>query len=227
MLAAAPARAVVGGSDAAPGQFPYQVSLVATGSYGTSSICGGSILNPNTVLTAAHCVDGQAPGALSVRYGGTDRTSLPGYSPVSQVKIDPQWNRVSLDYDFAVLKLATPIIFGTDAQPIPLATARPAHGTPATLSGWGLTAGGGPQPRTLQDATLNIMSATACGAKWQDVNPITARMVCAQNTVASSCNGDSGGPLVANGQLVGIVSWGASGCPRNTTVRLRKACREA
>jgi hypothetical protein len=56
---------IVGGVPAAPGDFPYVVSLRRSGRH----FCGGSLLNGNTILTAAHCVDDVSPSAVIVRAG--------------------------------------------------------------------------------------------------------------------------------------------------------------
>lgn len=58
-------KLIVGGEPAAPGDFPYIVSLQEGGSH----FCGGSLLNENTVVTAAHCSTGASPGSVSVRAG--------------------------------------------------------------------------------------------------------------------------------------------------------------
>jgi trypsin len=211
---------VVGGTDASATDAPWQISLVSSGWFGDSHICGGSLIGTNTAITAAHCCDGSTASTLKVKYGGLDRTALAITSAVSQVIMHPNWNSATIDSDYCILRLASAVSPGANVQLISVATSRPADGTQALLTGWGKTSGStSTLPTKLQRVNMAILNQSGCNAKWGDVNPVTSTMICAQNPAASGCNGDSGGPLTVNGQLVGIVSWGANGCPPDTTAR--------
>lgn len=211
---------VVGGVAATADRAPWQISLVSSGWFGDSHICGGSLIGTYTVLTAAHCCDGSTASSLKVKYGGLDRTKLATTNQVTEVIKHPNWNTNTIDSDYCILRLANAVVESDTVKIIKIAPSSPASGTEAHLTGWGLTQGSSSTlPTLLQYTPMAILSSEECNAKWSDVNPVTRSMICAQNPKASGCNGDSGGPLVANGLLVGVVSWGANGCPPDTTVR--------
>jgi hypothetical protein len=67
---------IVGGVAAQQGEFPFIVSMQRSGSH----ICGGSLLNANTVLTAAHCAEGQSAGNIKVRAGSLVSDSNSSFS---------------------------------------------------------------------------------------------------------------------------------------------------
>ncbi|XP_054152606.1 transmembrane protease serine 9-like [Oppia nitens] len=210
---------VVGGEDAKLEDAPYQVSFLAQGWLGKSHICGGSLLSANKVITAAHCCDGQTASQLEVRWGGNKRSSLPYGSPVKSLSVHKDWNTNTIDNDYCILTLTSSATETNGVKFVKLAATTPGDGTAATLTGWGRTSGSGSLPETLQKADLNIIGPDKCQAGWTGVNDITKAMVCAGHLSRSGCNGDSGGPLVSGGVQVGIVSWGASGCPANTVTR--------
>lgn len=137
---------IVGGEIAAVGQFPYQCALLSA-MEGGSGLCGGSILNANTILTAAHCADDSTLTTVTVIMGASDRTN-PGansqtrVSPAStHVHLHPQYNRLTIVNDIAIVKLTTPVAFTAFIQPIALPSGAQLTdlfaGVPATVSGFG------------------------------------------------------------------------------------------
>ncbi|MGW5634201.1 trypsin-like serine protease [Streptomyces sp. NPDC003832] len=187
--------------------------------------CGGAVVSPTKILTAAHCVQGynwKAYGAIV-----TGATQLPtgsdlhGGTATAPLR---QWNHPSysartIDNDIAVITLANPV----KATPIRMTTstdtASYAAGTSAKVYGWGRTSSTTQDiSQTLKTATLPIQSdATCSGAYGADF--AKGHMVCAgkpasgsDSGTTSACNGDSGGPLVVNNRIVGVVSWGVQDC---------------
>ncbi|MDH6131430.1 secreted trypsin-like serine protease [Kitasatospora sp. MAA4] len=213
LVAAPPAGAIVSGSASAQGQFPYLVSLRISGSFGTSHICGGSILDADTILTAAHCVDGRAASAMTVAYGSADRTGGTSVA-IAKIIMNPSYNPSTIDSDIAILKLASPILLdGTTAAPIALPATGSEPTGPVQAAGWGRTAWQNESiPQQQQYVDLPVVDRSTCEAQYKDINPLTKTMVCAGGTGTGVCNGDSGGPLVQNqGGVpveVGVVSWG-------------------
>jgi len=207
---------IVGGTAVPSGGRPYQVVLQRSNSF----ICGGSLVNPQTVLTAAHCVDGaENAGTTSVRYNTLTYASGGSVIACARLIKHAQYSSSTIDYDYATCHLASPWAAGTNAAAVRLATSEPSAGEQLIVSGWGKLSGTGSVSATLQQVTLEYITNTVCAQRFSGINGISARMVCGFTTGKSACNGDSGGPLTrADGSQIGIVSWGMSTCSGYPTV---------
>ncbi|XP_076748619.1 trypsin-1-like [Xylocopa sonorina] len=208
---------IVNGENAKPGEIPYQVSL----QYRDSSFhfCGGSVLNENYVITAAHCVSGNTASAIKVVAGTIDLSKPEQGSEHSVKKIivhenydeDNSWLN-----DIALLKVETPFVKSNQVAfvPLPLSDADIPANTLATVSGWGRLWQGGPTTVYLQRVDILIADREYCRLIYgkEDYN-IYNSQICAYDPSIQkgSCHGDSGGPLTVGGKLVGLVSW-AMGC---------------
>ncbi|MYV54867.1 trypsin-like serine protease [Streptomyces sp. SID3212] len=195
-----------------------------------SFFCGGTVVSPSKIVTAAHCVADTNWSKFGTILVGTsqlptlnaDKTvNLHGGSPVGVWR---QWRHASyssskIDNDVAVLTLETPV----RVKPLPVTTSADTAsykaGTQAKVYGWGRTTSTTQDiSETLRTATLPVNSDTTCtNAYGRDF--IKGHMVCAgtpatgsDTGTVSACNGDSGGPLVVAGKLVGVVSWGVEDC---------------
>ncbi|XP_067853553.1 chymotrypsin B-like isoform X2 [Heptranchias perlo] len=205
---------IVNGEEAVPGSWPWQVSLQS----GTGwHFCGGSLINENWVVTAAHCGVSTADFVILGAHDKSLKTeSLSLLFPL-QVITHPKWNRYTINYDVSVVKLASPALFNNQVSPVCLAASTDQYpqGMKCVTTGWGRTrASRTSRPDKLQQATLPLLSNTNCKQYWG--NRISDIMICAGADGASSCMGDSGGPLVCQKNdvwnLVGIVSWGSRSC---------------
>ncbi|XP_076258234.1 trypsin-1-like [Rhynchophorus ferrugineus] len=221
-----PPLKIAHGHNAVRNQFPYQVSVrrhVITSYY---HICGGSILNKNFILTAAHCTSEFPPNYFRIVAGILDTRDIgiPNQQTiaVSSIIDHPNYDEnVSLSpYDISILQLSTPLSYGVNVQPISLPAARTTPHGYAVVSGWGRTANND-LPDILQYVEVPIATARECidliysisGA----INGFYADLtICVvprtPDTGEATCSGDSGGPLVQNNEVVGIVSWGYSPC---------------
>ena len=215
---------IVGGQEADPGEYPWQVSLLYEG----QSVCGGTLIDPQWVLTVAHCLvepDGSTTPAekIEVLLGEHDLSKNDGTEQqiaISEVINHEQYGLVagSYDYDIGLLKLKTPAtIIEGQVESIALNTHMdiPVH-APAVVTGWGVTSSGGTAPFILHEVTVPIVSNQTCRESYKDV--FTENMICAgyEEGGKDACQGDSGGPLVLqdannNWLHVGIVSFG-EGC---------------
>ncbi|MEM1047776.1 MAG: serine protease [Pseudomonadota bacterium] len=211
---------IIGGSNAAPGEFPHQVSLMFSSEFDTSPgldrhFCGGSIIGDEWVLTAAHCVEsiiGQQQ-FYSIGAGSIDLNDLEEYR-LDGIWIHPKYDGATLDYDFAIVKVNRPL-FDKEIQ---LVTRADNHfirvGNAATITGWGVDASGTIQ-QILQKVDVKIVSRTDCNDADSYNGAVTSRMICLGLEVGGkdSCQGDSGGPAITavqNGAqvLFANVSWG-------------------
>lgn len=227
LAAPASASAVVGGQNATR---PYPNMAVLR--YDGDFICGASLVAPQIVLTAAHCVVGDdgkavAPSHLSFILGRS-QIDGPGGETIgaAQVEVHERYEDPKpSSHDVALVTLARP---ATTASPIRLADpardrARWAPGTPAVVTGWGTRAFGDVLGVTttndLQEVQVPIVADADCARSYSLTDEFdAATMVCAGELTGlkDSCQGDSGGPLMvgdgAGGLLqVGVVSFG-TGC---------------
>lgn len=205
---------IIGGTDASPGVHPFQVGILTKriASNFNAQFCGGTLVSPYHVVTAAHCVDDRVSSGLQVLVG---TQTLKGRSGrrlnVTRVVIHPGWWETATSaYDAAVLELATPV---TGIALATLANTEPT--TPGTLlrvTGWGtLTNNGDSFPSYLQQVDVPFVPTVS--GRCDAMSGITPQMLCAGQTGKDSCQGDSGGPLTINRgagytELVGIVSFG-------------------
>lgn len=196
---------IVGGADARIEDFPYQIGLF----FNRRHTCGGSILNENTVISAAHCTSGRAQNNFQVLAGSTS-ISQGTLIEVSSVIEHPQYNDFTLVNDIVILKLAERIVFDDARRPLPLPTPsfQVAAGRPTILAGWGaLEWNTNRFPDILQSVIKPALSNAQCQAIY-DEEEILETHVCSGEVGGDACQGDSGGPLVYSGVHLGIVSWG-------------------
>lgn len=204
---------IVGGVAAAQGDLPFIVSVQLSGSH----FCGGSLINANTVVSAAHCFFGRTGSSWRIRAGSLNRASGGTLSTVSSIRIHPNYNDATSDYDIAILKLATAVPTSSTIGYATLAAAGsdPAAGATVTTAGWGDTTENGSSPSLLRKVDVPVVSRTTCRSNYS-VSRVTDRMFCAGLSAGGkdSCQGDSGGPIISSSKvLLGVVSWG-DGCAR-------------
>ncbi|KAM0197248.1 hypothetical protein ACHAPA_004127 [Fusarium lateritium] len=203
---------IVGGTEASAGDFPFIVSVALNG----GPWCGGTLINANTVMTAAHCTQGQSASAFTIRAGSLSRTTGGVTSRVSSIRANPSFSGSTLDGDVALLKLSTPIQTSSTISYARLAASGsdPAAGAQLTVAGWGTTSqGSATSPVQLRKVVVPVISRTSCRASY-GTSAVTNNMFCAGFTQGGkdSCQGDSGGPIAdSSNTVVGIVSWG-EGC---------------
>ncbi|KAH8329417.1 hypothetical protein KR074_010315, partial [Drosophila pseudoananassae] len=189
---------------------PYQVSIQTTKG---SHFCGGSLIDSETVVTAAHCMQSYAANELQVRLGSTSRSDGGEVVSVRAFKFHEGYNSKLMVNDVAIMKLSSPVRQTTKIRAIELADSTPASGTEAIVTGWGTTCFlFCSSPDTLMGVAVNLLQVSDCASdSYSYGESILDTMVCAYGEKKDACQGDSGGPLVANGKLVGVVSWG-NGC---------------
>ncbi|KAG7227830.1 hypothetical protein INR49_013624 [Caranx melampygus] len=206
---------IVGGENATARSWPWQVSI----HYLVSHICGGTLINNQWVLTAAHCI----PEGLANRwilYLGRETQSGPNVNEVnrtvSQIIIHPDYNNTLLNNDIALMKLSTPVSFTEYIRPICLASnsSQFYNSTPCWATGWGKLGKDEPLPDRLQEVQIPVIGNNECSCNYLPVEEakITGNMICAGQENRGACQGDSGGPLQCKQGSVwiqaGITSFG-------------------
>ncbi|MGW3625315.1 serine protease [Streptomyces sp. NPDC000880] len=218
---------VVGGYPARVADSPWVVALASRHRFGgtrAGQFCGGVVVAPTKVLTAAHCLNRAVLGQdvseirdLRVLSGRSELVGAGGQEiAVSGTEVAPQYSPTTNNADLAVLTLAKAL---PASQVIGLAgPGDPAYqpGTSATVYGWGDTKGDGSYPTSLHAAQVTVLPDQACEQAYPgglSARYVASTMLCAGDAKGGrdACQGDSGGPLVARGKLIGLVSWG-SGC---------------
>jgi secreted trypsin-like serine protease len=200
---------IVGGDRASIADHSYVVYLTTKDGF---QFCGGTLVDDNKVITAAHCTAGKQPADIFVVAGREDKESGAGAtSPVREIWVHPAFTDVRSGSDVSVLTLEQRLPYATLDLPGTADTDLYTVGQPGLILGWGRTAADGQPSRYLLKASVPLMADPDCAKSYPAYK--AEAMVCAgvpQGGV-DSCQGDSGGPLVVDGRLVGITSWG-EGC---------------
>ncbi|CAK1540395.1 unnamed protein product [Leptosia nina] len=207
---------IVGGQEAADGEFPYQVSLRR---YGTQHFCGGSIIASQWILTAAHCTIKNKKDVKVV--AGTNSLTKGGDKyDIEEIIQHESYVYASLVNDVQLLKLTKEIKFGSKVAAIDLPTKDTPENVALVTSGWGYINNNKQMPDKLQKLNVKSLTVKECqesGVKiYQRTHKITDKQICAFNKdKTGACQGDSGGPLADKNTLVGVTSWGVP-CARGS-----------
>ncbi|XP_040835651.1 chymotrypsin-like elastase family member 3B [Ochotona curzoniae] len=217
-----------------PHSKPWQVALLLEQNGGLYFICGGSLIDRDWVLTAAHCVvDGGPYWVLLGRYNLSEPEPSDQVIPVGKVYVHPEYdnNNAAKGYDIALLKLYYSAVLTAEVQPghLPPPGYILPHGTTCCVTGWGYTSTNGPISDVLLKGLLPVIDYAHC-SQWDYWGSTVKEIhVCAGEAGSSACSGDSGGPLNCPGvnaecEIHGIVSFGSGyGCnfPKKPTVFTR------
>ncbi|XP_077054499.1 serine protease 60.1 [Siphateles boraxobius] len=209
---------IVGGVDAFEGSWPWQVSLHSS-TYG-GHFCGGSLINSEWVLTAAHCLPGVSASSLRVYLGKRTQQGVNTYEisrNVVTIIVHPSYDSQTSDNDIALLRLSSTVTFNDYIRPVCLAAQNSVFsaGTSSWITGWGDVQSGVSlaAPGTLQETMIPVVANDQCNTLLGS-GSVTNNMICAGLLEGGkdTCQGDSGGPMVSKQCLVwvqsGITSWG-------------------
>lgn len=214
---------IIGGDIVSVTTAPWQVYVL----HGSDYACGGSILDAQHILTAAHCANhgGTAPVApaseFNILAGSSDvSTWAPGQpapagtqaSGVSSLRIHPYYDPATSTDDVMVLTLTTPLTFGPNVQPIglPGPGTAVAAGAALRVTGFGQSSASPTPDGKLRALGVNALADDDCRA---DLATNSAVAFCAVAPGGAPCFGDSGGPLTTVGSpavQVGVVSYASS-----------------
>lgn len=215
---------IVGGDAADVGEWPWQVYILA-GPFQ----CGGTLIDPNWVLTAAHCLLDEFNNPLTadevaVRLGIHALDNLTGVQTIlaDEVFMHEGYSLVTNDNDIGLIKLSESAQLNENVATIRLIVDNEefdtlaAPGTDAWVTGWGTTEFVS-IATILQEVEVPIVDYETCNGAGSYDGRITENMFCAGEAAGGrdACQGDSGGPLVVpdgdGWAQAGIISWG-DGC---------------
>ncbi|KAJ7394106.1 Chymotrypsin-like elastase member 3B [Desmophyllum pertusum] len=220
-----PMTRVIGGVDAVPGSWPWQVGIYL----GNQFFCGGSLIARSWVVTAAHCTFVNSGKNYTIRLGDHNRNLNEGTEqsiPAIRVIRHPNYNTPPISNDIALIQLSRPATLNSRVGTVCLPSHDEVVPTSARcfITGWGKIQHPGPAHPILQQANMSPVTNNECARKLA-ASPggsslqITPQMICAgiNGTNLSGCHGDSGGPYVCqnssgNWVLQGAVSWGSPIC---------------
>ncbi|CAL1597041.1 unnamed protein product [Knipowitschia caucasica] len=215
---------VIGGNDARPNQWKWQVSLQLD-SYNDGSfyhICGGTIIDAYYVVTAAHCILSSDAHKYRAVLGEYNLAILEGseqFHRVEAIFVHPAWNgQLGLGHDIAVLRLAESVYDNgyVAIANLPYPGQILPHDFECFVTGWGLTDFGGSVPDIMQEAPIRVVEHAVCSQPNWWGSLARENMICTGGDgVISGCQGDSGGPLacITDGvwRVHGVVSYGPAG----------------
>uniref|UniRef100_A0A8D0HAB8 Transmembrane serine protease 2 n=1 Tax=Sphenodon punctatus TaxID=8508 RepID=A0A8D0HAB8_SPHPU len=216
-----PRNRIVGGRRASKGEWPWQVSLHIQRTH----VCGGTIITPEWIVTAAHCVEGKHSDPFYWRvYAGILTWSEIGFQAgyaVHKIISHPNYDTESKNNDVALMKLQRPL--SHDVGPVCFSNPGMMYqpDQQCWISGWGASRQGGETSKELNAAMVPLIEPAKCNSRVVYNGLVSPNMICAGYLEGrvDSCQGDSGGPLVTAKNsvwwLVGDTSWGTGCASRN------------
>ncbi|GFR00184.1 ovochymase-1 [Trichonephila clavata] len=208
---------IVGGEPAVPNSWPWQVSIQRGHIEPNGHFCGGTLISPQWVVSAAHCfANNPLPSSVRLVFGSHNKYQVTKYQQarvaekiISYPDLEgDELRKGTIHHDITLIKLNAPVTYNDGVQPACLPhlgwEARP--GWECYATGWGETRGSG-HSDVLKQVRQVILDKENCTHNEET-------QICVEKTFNSPCHGDSGGPLVCRlaGQwyVLGATSFGTA-----------------
>ncbi|XP_053727426.1 granzyme H-like [Synchiropus splendidus] len=204
---------IIGGTEVTPHSLPY-MALVESGSK-----CGGTLIHPKWVLSAAHCARETMKVTLGVhnRKKEQQEQSVRQVRPVTRKVIHPDYKKPNKGIyfnDLMLLELESPVKETDYVKPAIINTPPnyPTAGKTCLVAGWGYTGKGQYFSAALMSTTVTVFDLEKCSEYYYGKDPgLNKDVICAGSRGKNQIGvykGDSGGPLMCDNMLVGVTSYG-------------------
>jgi len=222
---------IIGDTKAAPNAYPWMVALLING----RSFCGGTIIDNQHIITAAHCTDGAETitilmGAHNLRASKEEEPNRRVVNVTAEnIHQHPNYNEDTVTHDISIIRLDDKLEFNDAIRPICLPNRQFINqffvNEAVNVTGWGITGDRAGISPELQVTNVTVMNNGQCRQVFRDI--LTGNQVCTKTTPTNSpCRGDSGGPLFLKQtgpkgvylMHIGIVSFGTQTCERGFPV---------
>ncbi|NWS07386.1 CATG protein, partial [Motacilla alba] len=200
---------IIGGREVKPHSRPYMAHLkIQRGSQ--TSYCGGFLIRPDAVLSAAHCVDKEGVTVTLGAHNARGRERSQQKIRVGQWVTHPKYSRVGFKNDIVLLKLKPKARINKNVQSIPIPNEKESvrEGAECRVAGWGWTSVTETTTDVLREVILKVQKEEICQQLIDKYQRQSMLCVGDKSRKKATSKGDSGGPLVCNKKAHGIVSRG-------------------